>query len=41
MGIWNEIQEQLKQLDELVEESRRIEQLYKPQNKTKDDRITI
>ena len=40
MGIWNEIQEQLKQLDELINESRRIEQLYKPQNKTENDRIT-
>jgi len=37
MGIWNEIQEQMKQLDELVQESRRIEQLYKPQNTNLND----
>ena len=39
MGIWNEIQEQLKELQRLLDERKQLDNLYN-QIKTKNDRIT-
>ena len=40
MAIWNEIQEQLKELQQLLDESKQLDEMY---NKIKadNDRITI
>ena len=40
MGIWNEIQEQLKELQQLLDERKQLDEMY---NKIKadNDRITI
>ena len=39
MGIWNEIQEQLKELQQLLDERKQLDEIYN-QIKTKNDRIT-
>ena len=39
MGIWNEIQEQLVELQRLLDERKELDNLYN-QIKTKNDRIT-
>ena len=39
MGIWNEIQEQLKELQQLLDERKELDNLYN-QIKTENDRIT-
>ena len=39
MAIWNEIQEQLKELQQLLDERKQLDNLYN-QIKTKNDRIT-
>ena len=39
MGIWNEIQEQLKELQRLLDERKELDNFYN-QIKTENDRIT-
>ena len=39
MGIWNEIQEQLKELQQLLDERKQLDDLYN-QIKKENDRIT-
>ena len=39
MGIWNEIQEQLKALQQLLDERKQLDEIYN-QIKTENDRIT-
>ena len=39
MAIWNEIQEQLKELQQLLDERKELDNLYN-QIKTENDRIT-
>jgi len=39
MGIWNEIQEQLKELQQLLDERKQLDEIYN-QLKTENDRIT-
>lgn len=39
MGIWNEIQEQLKELQRLLDERKQLDNLYN-QIKKENDRIT-
>jgi predicted component of type VI protein secretion system len=39
MGIWNEIQEQLKELQQLLDERKQLDNLYN-QIKKENDRIT-
>ena len=39
MGIWNEIQEQLKELQQLLDERKQLDKIYN-QIKTENDRIT-
>ena len=39
MGIWNEIQEQLKELQQLLDERKQLDEMYN-QIKTENDRIT-
>ncbi len=39
MGIWNEIQEQLKELQQLLDERKQLDEIYN-QIKTENDRIT-
>ena len=39
MGIWNEIQEQLVELQQLLDERKQLDEMYN-QLKTKNDRIT-
>ena len=39
MGIWNEIQEQLKELQQLLDERKQLDNIYN-QIKTENDRIT-
>ena len=39
MGIWNEIQEQLKELQQLLDERKQLDQIYN-QFKNQNDRIT-
>ena len=39
MGIWNEIQEQLKELQQLLDEVKQLDEIYN-QIKTENDRIT-
>ena len=39
MGIWNEIQEQLKELQQLLDERKQLDEIY-TQIKTETDRIT-
>jgi len=36
MGIWNEIQKQLEELEALMQESTRIDQLYNHKNQIND-----
>ena len=38
MGIWNEIQEQLKELQQLLDERKQLDEMYN-QIKTENDRI--
>ena len=38
MGIWNEIQEQLKELQQLIDERKQLDEIYN-QIKTENDRI--
>jgi len=38
MGIWNEIQEQLKELQQLLDERKQLDEIYN-QIKTENDRI--
>jgi len=40
MAIWNEIQEQLKELQQLLDERKQLDEMYN-KIKAKDDRITI
>jgi len=39
MGIWNEIQEQLKELQQLLDERKQLDEIYN-QLKTENDRVT-
>ena len=39
MGIWNEIQEQLKELQQLLDERKQLDEIYN-QIKNQNDRIT-
>ena len=39
MGIWNEIEEQLKELQQLLDERKQLDEMYN-QIKTENDRIT-
>ena len=39
MGIWNEIQEQLKELQQLLDERKQLDEIYN-QIKTENDTIT-
>ena len=39
MAIWNEIQEQLKELQQLLDERKQLDEIYN-QLKTENDRIT-
>jgi len=39
MGIWNEIEEQLKELQQLLDERKQLDEIYN-QIKTENDRIT-
>jgi len=39
MAIWNEIQEQLKELQQLLDERKQLDEIYN-QIKTENDRIT-
>ena len=39
MGIWNEIQEQLKELQQLLDERKQLDEIYN-QIKTENDRVT-
>ena len=39
MGIWNEIQEQLVELQQLLDERKELDEIYN-QIKTENDRIT-
>ena len=39
MGIWNEIQEQLKELQQLLDERKQLDEIYN-QLKNQNDRIT-
>ena len=39
MGMWNEIQEQLKELQQLLDERKQLDEIYN-QIKTENDRIT-
>ena len=39
MAIWNEIQEQLKELQQLLDERKQLDKIYN-QIKTENDRIT-
>jgi predicted component of type VI protein secretion system len=39
MGIWNEIQEQMKELHQLLEERKQLDEIYN-QTKNQYDRIT-
>ena len=40
MAIWNEIQEQLKELQQLLDERKQLDKMYN-KIKTDNDRITI